>query len=200
MLSALLAFAREAAVRPLDPVEVRFEHPAPGDVAEHRRIFAAPLVFGASSTEIVLAAATLALPIRDADAVLGGLLRDHARTILARRSRSEPFLDRLRECLDAAIGRSSTITLAGVAADMAIGPRTLQRRLGRYGLTFRAFAEQARVALAREMLADGDFALGQIAFRLGYSRTSAFHRAFRRHAGTTPGAFRRAARALEEHR
>lgn len=199
MLSALLAFAREAAATPLDPVEVRFEHAAPGDIAEHRRIFAASLVFGAASTEIVFAPGALALPIPRADAILGRLMRDHAGATLADQRRREPFLDRLRDRVSAAIRHSSEVSLARLAAEMAVGPRTLQRRLSRRGLTFRAFADETRVALAKEMLADGDLALGQIAFRLGYSQTSAFHRAFRRQVGTTPGAFRRGAGALEEH-
>jgi AraC-like DNA-binding protein len=197
MLSALLAFAREATAEPLDPLEVRFEHRAPADLAEHRRIFLAPLVFGASATEIVFASTTFALPIPQADPILGGLLREQAQPVLADRARRQAFLDRLQDRLKAAILGANQVSLLSLASEMAVGPRTLQRRLCQRGFTFRGVADDARIALAKDMLA-GDLTLGQIAFRLGYSQTSAFHRAFHRQVGTTPGAFRRALRAHEQ--
>lgn len=198
MLAALLAFVRQAVGIALNPTQVRFEHRAPADLGEHRRIFGAPIRFRAAATEIVFAAAALALPIPEADATLARLMREQAQSALAEEMRREPFPDRLRDRLKAAILAAHPISLANLAAWMGIGPRSLQRRLRRHGLTFRAVADEARIALARELLAEPGLALGRIAFRLGYSQTSAFHRAFRRYAGTTPGAFRRALSADEE--
>jgi AraC-like DNA-binding protein len=198
MLAALLAFARGASQGPVDPLEIRFEHGAPADTGEHRRIFGAPIVFRAPVTEMVLPMAALALPLPQADAALAQLIREQALPALAEQSRREPFLDRLGARLQAAILDAREPRLSEVAAAMEIGSRTLQRRLRRHGLTFRGLADQLRIELAKTMLGEASLALGQIAFRLGYSQTSAFHRAFRRHAGATPGAFRRALRAHEE--
>ena len=64
MLAALLAFARRALGAPVRPRQVRFEHRAPANLAEHKRIFGAPVVFGADATEIVLPEAWLALSSR----------------------------------------------------------------------------------------------------------------------------------------
>ena len=44
------------------------------------------------------------------------------------------------------------------------------------------------------LLAEGDDSLASIAARIGYESEFAFSRAFKRHAGEAPGAFRRARR------
>ena len=191
MLAALLAFARRALGAPVRPRQVRFEHRAPANLEEHKRIFGAPIVFGADATEIVLPEAWLALTLAHADPILGQLMREQAQTVLADQVRREPLLDALHQALRQAIFASSEIRLADLAAAVGVEPRTLQRRLRQQGLTFRQVADEARVDVAKRLLEAADLALGQIAFRLGYSQTSAFHRAFRRIAGTTPGDFRR---------
>lgn len=198
MLATLITFLREATGVPLSPTEVRFEHSAPADLTEHRRLFASRIVFGAPATEVVLAEPMLALPIPRADSTLAELMRSQARSALAERKRREPFLERLRDTLEEAILEGRSVALPDAAGAMGMGPRTLQRRLRQDGLTFRTVVEQARTARARDMLAEPGMVLAQIAFRLGFSQTSAFHRAFRRHTGTTPGAFRRALEANEE--
>jgi len=198
MLATLLAFARGAAGMPLCPSEVRFEHGAPSDLREHRRIFGVPIVFRAPATELLLPTAALALPLPQADFILGAMIKEQAQTALVEQARREPFLDALRAKLRTAILGTHDLSLHDLAASMRIGPRTLQRRLRERGLSFRAVVDEARIELAKGLLADAELALGQIAFRLGYSQTSAFHRAFRRHAGTTPLSFRNALGSREQ--
>lgn len=52
-----------------------------------------------------------------------------------------------------------------------------------------------RLELAVELLMDGDGSLAEIASRVGYESEFAFSRAFKRHMGEAPGAFRRRMRA-----
>jgi AraC-like DNA-binding protein len=190
MLCALLRFARDAVLHPVRPVEVRFEHSAPADVAEHRRIFEAPLVFGASATELVLPASLLDLPLAQADLKLGSLLKGQAEHVLASQRRRGTLLDRLRADLSRRIENAEPPSLAASATVLGMGPRTLQRRLAEQGLTFRTVVEQSRTKLAEILLADPRIPIGEIAFRLGYSQPSAFHRAFKQATGTTPRNFR----------
>lgn len=49
-----------------------------------------------------------------------------------------------------------------------------------------------RIQLAQHLLRRGDLTIAQVATRVGYTSDVAFHRAFKRHVGTPPAAWRRA--------
>ena len=85
---------------------------------------------------------------------------------------------------------SSWPSLALVAKRLGLSPRTLRRRLAADGSSFSAVAADTRQELARRYVASPDVAITEVAFLLGYSEVSAFHRAFRRWTGSTPAAFR----------
>ena len=74
---------------------------------------------------------------------------------------------------------------------IALSPRTLQRRLEKYGLDFKKLVDDTRHQFALEYLSDRENTLTQIAFLLGYSEVSAFNRAFKRWTGFTPSDSRR---------
>jgi AraC-like DNA-binding protein len=190
MLAAILAFVRHALGERVRPAELRFEHDAPGDLAEHARIFEAPVLFGAPATEIVFADALLARPLAAPDLVLGDLIRAQAVTALAGRTAPGDFAERLRTTLRESIAAGSAPTLARAAAEMGLGPRSFQRRLAARGIRFRALCDALRIEAGRRLLVDSSLGLAEIAHRLGYSQPSAFHRAFMRAEGSTPREFR----------
>jgi len=200
MLAALVVFARSVLAAPVRPAEVRFEHRAPRDAAEHKRVFDCPITFGANRTEIAFPDGLLDRPAANADPILGKLMKEQADAALARRRVQEPFIERLDDAVRAAIVESGGMTLGALAKRLGLGPRTLQRRLRERDLTFRIVLEGARIDLAKQLLESSGLALGQIAFRLGFSQPSAFHRAFSRATGATPQAYRRVVRAAEERR
>ena len=70
--------------------------------------------------------------------------------------------------------------------------RTLSRRLEAFGTSYQALLDEGRFEIARQMLADTELEVGQIAAALDYADASAFTRAFRRWSGTTPGQWRAA--------
>ena len=73
-------------------------------------------------------------------------------------------------------------------------PRTLRRRLLDEGTSYRALCDEAREALAEELLAAPLLAVERIAERLGYANASSFILAFKRWKGQPPQAYRRALR------
>jgi AraC-like DNA-binding protein len=81
-----------------------------------------------------------------------------------------------------------------VAAEISgMSRRSLQRRLAEEGLTFRRLTERLRFCAARDMLlAEPGSSVRDVASVLGYSGANNFRRAFRRMAGCSPGAYRRA--------
>jgi AraC-like DNA-binding protein len=81
-------------------------------------------------------------------------------------------------------------SVESVAKQLAVSPRTLQRRLERAGTTFGALCDDARRAAALAQLRDPRVPIKEAAFRLGFSEPSTFYRAFRRWTGDTPANYR----------
>jgi AraC-like DNA-binding protein len=85
--------------------------------------------------------------------------------------------------------------LAGVSVDDAAGAlglsaRSLQRKLGESGTTFKEELADARVRAARRMLAYGDSPLTAIAYDVGCASLQHFSAMFRRRTHESPSAFR----------
>ena len=171
------------------PREVRFAHAAPDDVAPYAEFFGCAVHFGAEDHALVFRDEDLALPLANADAQLGAFLRRHAEGALAKRNKEDSPLDGVRRILAEELQRGVP-AIDVVAARLATTERTLRRRLEREKTTFRALLDETRADLARAYVADASMPLAEVAFMLGFSEPSAFHRAFKRWTRTTPAAFR----------
>jgi AraC-like DNA-binding protein len=64
--------------------------------------------------------------------------------------------------------------------------RTLKRRLGEEGSTFRDLSQLARQARAESLIANAQLTLTEIAAELGFSDLSSFSQAFKRWTGRAP--------------
>jgi AraC-like DNA-binding protein len=80
-------------------------------------------------------------------------------------------------------------TLAG---ELNMTTATLRRRLPRRALPIKEIKDQLRRDLAISYLSHSNRSVMDIALELGFSERSAFHRAFRKWTGASPGEFRRA--------
>jgi AraC-like DNA-binding protein len=86
-------------------------------------------------------------------------------------------------------------TLRGLSEyHIAEHPRTLNRRLGRSGTTYRQLREECHHAFACQLLLDTELPIAEIAARLGYANAPTFTRAFCRWSGSSPAAWRSARR------
>ncbi|MFI1646737.1 helix-turn-helix domain-containing protein [Streptomyces avidinii] len=78
-----------------------------------------------------------------------------------------------------------------------MSPRTLQRRLGEHGTTWREEVEAVRQEHTLELLRATDLPLRSVAARVGFSDVRALRRAVRRWEGLPPRDVRNAAGAGE---
>lgn len=84
-------------------------------------------------------------------------------------------------------------TVASMAQRAAMSPRTLQRQFREAtGMGPTEWLAHERVALAKDLLESPQVALAQVAERAGFGSEESLRHHFRRIAGTTPGAYRRA--------
>ncbi len=189
-LAELLNGARLLTQEHLTPVEVRFAHIGPKDPAAHRAFFGCKVQFRATDTAMVLRPEDLALPLPKADAQLGEYLRSVASQALEKRGGDEAApLDRLRSIIAEEL-QKGVPSLEQVAKCLATSERTLRRRLEAEGTSFRELLDETRARLARGYVSDKRIPLSEVAFLLGFSEPSAFHRAFKRWTQTTPNAWR----------
>jgi AraC-like DNA-binding protein len=186
----LVSRARMLVREDFAPLEVRFAHPRPQSIAEHTRIFRAPVVFGQPKNELIVSEADLAAAMRTANPALSEFLEESSSTVLTKVE--EAFDERVRHALRRAL-RQGDARLHTVARVMGTSARTLQRKLGERGLAYADLLDEMRAEAAAQHVREGHLSLGEIAFLLGFSHTSTFHRAFKRWTGTTPRAYRVAA-------
>jgi AraC-like DNA-binding protein len=133
-------------------------------------------------------------PMRGADAALAAVLSRQLDRLLVSLPTDPPVSTRVRLLVKDDLP-SGSVTVDRVAGQLGMSVRTLSRRLEGEGTSFRHLLDSVRHELAVAHLRDPRMELTEIAFLLGYSESSAFHRSFRRWTGRTPVEFRRQARA-----
>lgn len=191
-LAGHVAVMRELTGNELAPLEVHFPHgKPPSDLSLHRRFFQAKLRFDEPLHRLILAKEHLSLPIHTADEELGRYLDEYAEKVLEELGSPGSLVERVERALWAQI-KDGRPTVENVANDLAMSPRTLQRRLREEGTSFAACLDGFRRDMATSLLKDHELAIYEVAFLLGYSEPSTFYRAFRRWTDVSPRAFRAA--------
>jgi AraC-like DNA-binding protein len=186
MVGAAAVISQRITGQALPAIEVCFTHAAPADVSHHKRIFGAPIRFGAAFNGLVFAASLLDVPIQSSDSTLCATLQRQADELMARES-VRGFKASVRAALVTEL-RGGDPSAERVAAALGVHPKTLTRRLRAEGSTFQRLREELRLQLAERYLRQPGLSVEEVAFLLGYSERSAFHRAFRRWTGRAPRA------------
>jgi transcriptional regulator GlxA family with amidase domain len=87
------------------------------------------------------------------------------------------------------------VSLAGLAAHLALSPRNLNRRFRQAtGLGPQAYLQALRISQSRELLKHSNLGVGEIAWQVGLRDASYFSQLFRRHCGVSPLRYREAVR------
>jgi AraC-like DNA-binding protein len=167
------------------PQEVHFAHEVPEQTSEHHRIFRAPVLFGCDTNALVIELSFAERPVPAADQKLYLIMKQYLDQVLSELPQEDSLFAAIRKTIAESM-RDGSPELPRVAKKLAMGPRTLQRRLKEYGFDFKKLVEDTRQRFAVTYLKDRKNSLTEIAFLLGYSELSAFNRAFKRWTGTTP--------------
>lgn len=170
---------------------VDFAGPPPGRRADYRLFFGAPVHFDQPHSRLVFDAAYLALPVKRSEAALRAFLRGAPANLLVRYRHDTGLATRIRAQLRTT-APADWPTFEALAARLGRAPATLRRHLRAEGQSFAALKDEIRAELAQALLRGTDRSATRIATDLGFSEPSAFHRAFRKWTGQSPGAFRRA--------
>jgi AraC-like DNA-binding protein len=197
-LAELALGANALCGHPVRPEVVRFEHPAPDDLSEHRRVFDCRHEFSADHNGLVFDAAALRTPMRHANEAFLAVFEQQLNEALARLPESARTSDAVRGVARVALCNGGT-SVAQIARLLSLSERTLQRRLQQEGTSFAEILDSTRREMATAYLRRG-LALPEVSDLLGYSDTTAFHHAFRRWTGQSPTAYVGAATVAVDER
>ncbi|MEX0605107.1 MAG: AraC family transcriptional regulator [Marinobacter sp.] len=188
-LSAALSRTRHF-IHPAFVIEwAELAHPEPGYTGEYERILGCPVTFGAPATRIAFHCDYLRHPIPRRSPYVYSAVLKQVNSVLARLQTQRAFSRKVRRMISRQMA-TERIDADSLAKQCHMSRQTLYRRLKKEGLGFHELVEQVRKDKALRYVAGDRYALGEIAFLLGFSELSAFSRAFKRWTGVAPAQYR----------
>jgi AraC-like DNA-binding protein len=182
-----VGFVRRATRTHVRPLAVSAPH-ALADTHAYDTFFGVPL--GSSDLpSLTLSAADAALPFETHDESMWSTFEPGLRRRMADAAAERTTRQRVEEALVELLPSGRT-RATDVARELAMSPRTLQRRLAAEGTTWLEVLNGVRARLARHYLSSTGMGPAEVSFLLGFEDPNSLFRAFQRWTGTTPEAWR----------
>jgi AraC-like DNA-binding protein len=175
-------------------LRAEYSFPEPAHSAEYRLMYCADLRFERPNTAIVFEASHLDLPVLQNERSIKEFLRTAPESILLKYKNGSSLSARVRRRLRQ-FEPGEVPDFEGLAGELNLTAATMRRRLHEEGTSYQSIKDQLRRDLAIGYLSHTDRSVMEIALELGFSERSAFHRAFRKWTGASPGEFRRTLQA-----
>jgi AraC-like DNA-binding protein len=168
--------------------EATFTYPEPSHASEYELLFPCRREFSRPVTCLRFHSRYLHMPLLQDERTLKHFLQHSPADLLARPDGGDSLVSQIRRLL----GRDCNHwpDLDNVARQLNTSPQTLRRRLREQDSSFQELKDNLRRDLAIYHLGRNELAIQDIAEQLGFSEPSAFHRAFKKWTGLTPGAYR----------
>jgi len=175
-------------------LRTEFSYAEPAHSAEYRLMYCADLRFNRPHTLLAFEASYLDLPVVQNERSAKEFLRTAPESILLKYKNGSSLTARVRRRLRQFLP-GSVPDFEQLADEMSMTPATMRRRLHEEGESYQSIKDQLRRDLAISYLSHSKRSVMDIALELGFSERSAFHRAFRKWTGASPGEFRRTSQA-----
>ena len=183
-LSALLTLCRANFGKSLRPVFVRMRRSPPPDPIVWHDCFGVTVQFLQTENSMGIRSSDATKQLTGASRKMVLMHEDIIRHQMADMDRSEILNRTLASILEQL--PSGHVSEVSVANALNMSKRTLHRKLGEKGVSFRSLLTNARKELVNRYIDEPTYSVTEISFLLGYSDTSAFSRAFKRWHGVSP--------------
>ena len=167
---------------------VEFSYPDPGYGDMYRRVLGNAVHFGRPHNQMNFPARLLQQPLNFANEQAALLCEQQCAALLAELRQTGGVVGEIRRFLANSPGSYPSIEEA--AAALAMGERTLRRRLAKEDTTYKQLLLDFRMELAAGYLRGTEMSIQEVAFVTGYADSSNFHRTFSRYYAMTPSAYR----------
>ncbi len=174
--------------------EVCLNYSPPPHLEEYKHLFYGEVKFNQPRTCLTFNQRFLALPIIRDEPALKEFLKSSPADLLARPDDKTSHTALVR----AFIGRDLRQELPAfetVAQHLYTSPQTLRRRLREENTSYQEIKDNLRRDQAIYHLSRKEYSINDIAFMVGFTEPSTFHRAFKKWTGLTPGAYRESEQA-----
>ena len=169
--------------------EMQFRCPPPADDSHYRTRFCENVIFNGDTTHITFASSLLELKIAETPATVDDFLRAAPGNLLVQYRNDASTSARVRKCLRSQAPEHWP-ELERLAQELCVSGTTLQRRLQQEGLSYQRLKDDLRRDIAIDLLSSATMTVADVAAHTGFQETSAFHRAFKKWTGVSPGAYR----------
>jgi|GEM_PF-1365855 len=188
--ASIIRLVREITNPDYQPLEVNLSRPKPTETEPWDRLFRCPLKFQSGLPSL------LRFPLTDIDSLLPGYdpeIYQQSKALIDARmaSLNQGELTSLVRAQIMKNLHNGSLGLAGIAIELGIGPRTLQRHLEQEGQTFSQLLDNIRQEFAERYVAQSSLSFTDLAELLGFSSPASFSRAFQRWYAKSPRAYRK---------
>ena len=173
--------------------EVSFNYSEPEHASEYKHLFHCPLVFNQKQTRLSFNTRYLHEVIIRDEQELKDFLKSSPADLLGKPDDYNSYTSQIRQH----IGRDLKEELPdfeAVSSKLNLSPQTLRRRLKEENTSYQEIKDNIRRDQAVYHLSRNDFSINEIAYRVGFTEPSTFHRAFKKWTKLTPGAYRQGER------
>ena len=166
-----------------------FAYPEPFYSAEYLLMYSHELRFDEAFTSLMFDARHLDLPLIQNERTVNAFIRAAPANIVLKYKNNSSFSATIRKTLRS-LPSDEWPDFDTFSTNLNMTRSTLRRRLDEEGQPFQAIKDQLRRDIAIEYLGQYSKSVMDIAIELGFAEPSAFHRAFKKWTGMTPGEYR----------
>ena len=170
----------------IDRTELALTRPAQED---DTLLWGPDLRLGSGRTEVEFDSAWLRLPVMQDLPALKTFLRSAPQGLVIRfRNQNGLVAEVYRHLRARHYGQWPTLN--AMAERQRLSASSFRRQLEREGRSYQQIKDEVRRAMAFELLREGCLSIAEIAEQTGFQEPSAFHRAFKKWTGQSPGSYR----------
>ena len=171
----------------LTPLEASFNYKPLADIPAYEALLLCPVSFGQTSNHLIAPQESLKVRIHAPNHLLKKSIiqqmesiKQHSLRPFSLAREVEVFIaSRFPNCPD----------IEETAKQFNTSKRTLKRRLQGEGKTFKQITDELRRDRAIKAVIKATQPISEIAYEMGFSSTSSFHKAFKRWTGISPGSY-----------
>ncbi|UZE97415.1 AraC family transcriptional regulator [Alkalimarinus alittae] len=173
--------------------QVMFDYPEPEHVAEYKHLFHSPLTFNQPCTKLIFNTRYLQETIIRDELELKEFLKSSPANLLGKPDDYNSYTSQIRQQIGRDL-REELPDFESVSSELNLSPQTLRRRLKEENTSYQEIKDNIRRDQSIYHLSRKDFSINEIAYLVGFTEPSTFHRAFKKWTGLTPGAYRQGER------